>query len=457
MAASFVSNLHLQMSVGAEAKGAQMVLTGCRNDKAEAAKVLGWSLDKLEARLCLNACTDEVLDALKHKRIKLGHAELLAGLKPASQNMLVAGVIASGTSVSVLKAQIRQAARKLSDARFDTAQCQGCEHNSARQAGLFGESIGDGYCQHPRHFDELTDAFVHAKVESLKETYQVIKIYRAEDGFLRIPVAPDGEHAVGEAQYVACQQCANFGCAVSNMAGSQGEVTVSLCFDAVCNDTKRFDYRKGLATDTDMGVENEPDAAGWTTAQPAQTADRIPTRHGMIESAATRVKAGNEVGKKVIAYRLDHWRKWLAQALINESAGEQSARVMFALVMAGKAAQIDTERFARVASQIDDAECGAHSDIGTTLEWAGRLDTATFGQLQQTMAASAAFGVEEGTLVRLLEFVGVNESRFFTLDESLLGLLTKAQLTGLAKELGLFKKLPSVIALNDVKKFAVVK
>lgn len=81
-------------------------------------------------------------------------------------------IVAHKVPVAVLKAQLGQYVRRLADAIFDTAPCTGCPHNSARQAGLFSESLGEGYCQHPTHFDELTLQAVDARAAALKDEYR---------------------------------------------------------------------------------------------------------------------------------------------------------------------------------------------------------------------------------------------------------------------------------------------
>src|SRR5438132_13997735 len=78
------------------------------------------------------------------------------------------------------------------------------------QASLFGESLGEGYCQHPTHFDELTTQVVEAKAASLKDTYQVIKVVRKEDGFQPLHLAADGDLGVGAQQYESCKGCESF-------------------------------------------------------------------------------------------------------------------------------------------------------------------------------------------------------------------------------------------------------
>ena len=168
-----------------------------------------------------------MLGALTKRQILVGHAELLAGVPPATQEKVLAGVVAHQVTVTVLKKQLGQYARRLADAIFDTARCAGCIYNSARQAGLFAESLGDGYCQHPTHFVELTMQVIEAKAVALKDEYQVIRIVKPSDGFQALHLTADGELGVGAEQYSACKGCRSFGCAVSAMPGSYGYVTES--------------------------------------------------------------------------------------------------------------------------------------------------------------------------------------------------------------------------------------
>lgn len=232
-AMALIENYHrASMSRAEEARAAQRHLLRNRGDKQETARNLGWSPDVLESRLALLACTPPVLKALTQRQIMLGHAELLAGVPPEKQDAVLSAIVAHKVPVAVLKAQLGQFARRLADAIFDTAPCTGCPHNSARQAGLFSESLGEGYCQHPTHFDELTLQAVEAKATALKDEYPVIRIVKITDGFTPLAVTAHGDLGVGEAQYASCQGCQSYGCAVSAMPGSLGEVTRSLCFDA---------------------------------------------------------------------------------------------------------------------------------------------------------------------------------------------------------------------------------
>ena len=227
-----------------QAEGAASLLAYNKGDKHETALQLGWNVDTLERRLLLLNCAPAVRSALNERRIKLGHAELLAGLPAGRQDKVLGGVIEHKVPVEVLKKQLGQFAKRLADAIFDTGQCIACPHNSAQQASLFDESIGEGFCQHPSHYDELTMAALEARAVPLRDQFPVVRFVRLEDGFAPLTVGPDGPMGVGATQYTACKGCENFGCSLSAMAGSYGEVHESLCFDAACHAKKVSAHRR---------------------------------------------------------------------------------------------------------------------------------------------------------------------------------------------------------------------
>src|SRR6218665_1071237 len=196
------------MSHAEEAHAAKRMLMRHKGDKEEAAAALGWKPELLERRLALLICTFAVLRALTHRQIQLGHAELLAGVPPEKQDSVLAGVIAHKVPVGVLKEQLGRLARRLAHAVFAPAQCSTCQHNSARQSGLFDESLGEGFCQHPTHYDELTMQAIEAKAASLGDQYPGVRIVKGSDGFSPLPVAEDGALGVGPAQYAACMPAA---------------------------------------------------------------------------------------------------------------------------------------------------------------------------------------------------------------------------------------------------------
>lgn len=68
-----------------QADAAVRVLAAYHGDRAEAARRLGWSQAKFARRLALADLSDPVKLALDERRIKIGHAELLAAVPRTSR------------------------------------------------------------------------------------------------------------------------------------------------------------------------------------------------------------------------------------------------------------------------------------------------------------------------------------------------------------------------------------
>jgi PRTRC genetic system ParB family protein len=82
-----------------QADAAVRVLAACRNDRAEAARRLGWSPSKLDRRLALAGLSETVKTALDERRIKVGHAELLAAVPTDKQDKALETVLKAGLDV----------------------------------------------------------------------------------------------------------------------------------------------------------------------------------------------------------------------------------------------------------------------------------------------------------------------------------------------------------------------
>lgn len=418
-AVAVAENYHRDnVSAAEEAKAAQRLLLRNRGDKADTARMLGWSPEILEKRLALNACTRAVLTALTERRIKLGHAELLSGVPQDKQDTVLAAVIAGQVPVATLKAQLGRYARRLADAIFDTAPCNGCPHNSARQAGLFEESLGEGYCQHPTHFEELTQQAVEAKAATLREDYPVVRIVQVSDGFVPLPVSADGDLGVGEAQYGACRGCQSFGCAVSAMPGSVGEITHSLCFDAGCNSKKVAAWHKAQRQ-TATGTAQRPAVGGA----------------GAKQSTRAPAKPTHQTPQRIIDYRVGQWRRWLAHALMADAA--RSRTVLVALALSGRAGDVHAASFGKLVARLAGGEAARSFDLGEGLRRVHSLDGALLEQAVQGVTASAAFGIDADRLVTLLNYLDVDEARYFRWDSTFLDLFTLSELESLALSTGL--------------------
>jgi PRTRC genetic system ParB family protein len=407
------------MSVADEAQAAKRQMMRLHGDKEEAANSLGWTLHTLERRLALLTCTPAVLEALTQRKIKLGHAELLAGVPSEKQGGVLAAVLKNNVPVAVLKGQLGQFSRRLDEAIFDTAQCTECTHNSARQSGLFDESLGDGYCQHPSHYDELILKAVEEKAASLRDEYPQVRIVKDGDGTTLLPLTGDGELGVGSDQHGQCKGCASFGCAVSNTPGNYGEVTHSLCFDAACHSQKVAFWRK---------AQRKTNAAD----------DTVPTGQNVPSTKkAPSPKPTNQTSQRIVEYRLRAWRKWLASALMAQP--DRNERVLIALASTERAKCVSSKEFLIAASGIAGQEL-MHGRVGlnAALQQADTLPPEQTKRLLHAATASAAFGVDECDLLALLNYLKVDEKAYFKWDKAFLELFTMNELEALARQTGLY-------------------
>lgn len=340
---------------------------------------------------------------------------------------MLTGIVAQKVPVAVLKAQLGRYARRLADAIFDTAQCGGCPHNSARQSGLFAESLGEGYCQHPNHFEELTQQAIEVRADALRDEYPVIRIVKTGDGFTPLPVSANGELGVGAPQYTSCQACQSFGCAVSAMPGSYGEVTRSLCFDAACNSQKVALWRKAQRDAQAATDEAQDKGVGTAKAGAAKHSGKKPK-----PAAPT-----NQTPQRVVSHRVMEWRKWLAKALMAQP--QCSQRVLIALALAGRGADLREAQFRNAFERLAGQAGGAGFGVRGGLQRAATAPEAQLERLLQAVTASAAFGVNVTDLELLLNYAQVDEGRYFQWNKEFLDLFTMSELESLATEVGLKK------------------
>jgi ParB family transcriptional regulator, chromosome partitioning protein len=223
------------MAPSEEAVAAAKLVGKCNGDRDEAARLLGWHRDTLDRRLALMNCSNGVLEALNTRKIKLGHAELLAALSKENQDKVLPVIVAEDRSIADVKKLIESASCALSSAIFDKAECAGCAYNSSLQGPMFGEAIGTGNCTNRQCFNDKTEKQLEATAACLRDEYPVVRIVRAGDNETRIQLAADGPSGVGEDQVKACHASQNFGIAVSGLPGSLGKVYRGQCFDTTCH------------------------------------------------------------------------------------------------------------------------------------------------------------------------------------------------------------------------------
>lgn len=141
-----------------QADAAAQVLADCDGDRAEAARLLSWSPAKLARRLALAGLSEAVKTALDERRIKLGHAELLAAVPADKQDVALQTILGSGLDVGQTRAVLMRMTHSLAVAVFDKGDCTTCPSNSAQQRALFETCVDDGHCTNPGCFQLKTEA-----------------------------------------------------------------------------------------------------------------------------------------------------------------------------------------------------------------------------------------------------------------------------------------------------------
>jgi PRTRC genetic system ParB family protein len=221
-----------QLSFFDEINAAKQYVSFYEGDKAEAAKHLGWSKTKMNERLELLLCTDEVLDALKQGKIKPGHAVLLAPFEKSIQNNTLNKVISDNLSVKALKERARKVQLPLENAKFDTSGCAGCEYNSQDQSNLFDSGDDGALCSKPKCYVAKTQEMLSGVVEKQQKTHgKVIFMTQSVDVDRRTV----SQAVVGDKQFNdGCLSCESRACLVDDRPSHEGELITSQCLDRSC-------------------------------------------------------------------------------------------------------------------------------------------------------------------------------------------------------------------------------
>lgn len=148
-----------------QADAAVRHLAACHNDRAETARRLGWSRAKLDRRLALASLSETVKSALDERRIKVGHAELLAAVPAEKQDKALETILAAGLDIGKTRDLLMRVTQSLAAATFDKTECTTCPFNSATQRALFETHVDDGHCTNPGCFQLKTEAVDNARLE----------------------------------------------------------------------------------------------------------------------------------------------------------------------------------------------------------------------------------------------------------------------------------------------------
>lgn len=309
------------ISPAEEAVQVRRMVQICDGDRDEAARHLGYTRRVVDARLLLLNATDNVRDALSARKIKLGHAELLATLPADKQDINLTRIIETGVSVDNFRAKFSAYALHLSAAIFDTTGCQGCDHNTSKQAGLFDVHIGDGRCTNHQCFEQKRQEKLRLLKVEHQSTYNNVQLDSEVDPNSFTLLVKSGPQGVGHEQMKICLGCKHYGALLSTKPGEEGRLDTDVCFNLTCHREKVAEYRASLASADNSAsiapanMAKGPDKATGSTKTAAKSkssssAAETPKRVEEIihrfyrETAATAIRENPRLGLVFAAYAL---------------------------------------------------------------------------------------------------------------------------------------------------------
>ena len=436
-ALSVIENIQRSdMSPIEEANAAREVIELAGGDQAEAQRQLGWSPNKMRSRLQLLHCADEVQAALTERKIKLGHAELLAGLPVETQRGTLKNIIDTAMPVSELAARVSSFSLEISQAIFDTADCRHCPHNSSEQGQLFDTAIGEGRCTNRACFFQKTDEAIEAKREALKAEHNCVMLDRERRPTSYTPLVVRGQGGVGPEQAAACKGCAHYGALMITEPGREGQVTTGLCFDLKCN-TQKAGAFEALFSDTQEIKASAETQSASSAPRPTPATATKPKASASANAQPKRVREG-------------------ASKAVLEATGKlcsEDRRVALAVSTAQLVTRAGADALSAARAACPDLPDAALSPTSTVAQaLPGLLDCSeeTLLRIQQLLAQgyfehapSHAGSDEERSALSVIRETGLQMDQYFSLTKDYLKRRTKSGLEALFRDAGFDKAFDS--------------
>ncbi|MDF0490409.1 PRTRC system ParB family protein [Sphingomonas sp. H39-1-10] len=366
-----------------QADAAARRLAACHGDRAETARRLGWSRAKLDRRLALAELSEPVKTALDERRIKVGHAELLAAVPRDKQDKALETILRAGLDVGKTRDLLAKVTQSLATACFDKAECVACAFNSGVQRVLFETHVEDGYCTNAACFQLKTEAVEQARREEQERAAQ------------------------------------------------------AAAADALPSDDGEDDEEDNADLDT-MAAQDDPapatgDAASaGTKGKPASAAS---TPAGSAAGAAKSAVTAKSIAGRTRELREATWRTALARALAGNA--EHARTAILVAAMSGTLSQIKPDTLTARAGLLVDASF-------PDLDYGGKI--AAIRELPDGQGATvlSAIGAAYAKDVASFEHVadlarafGVDLRDSWQVDKVFLEQFTKEELKFIAREVGL--------------------
>lgn len=278
-------------SLSDEVDLAKEYATQFNGDRKLISSRLGWSIKKVNERLALGNCTDEVVAELDANNIQPAHALLLSNFEDHIQNNTLKKCIAEAWSVDRLKERAGKVQKLLSSAKFDIQACNGCIHNTGEQAELFDVGDNANKCSNFKCFKQKT--LDHVKPKAIEKFGQIILLSEVSEDITNAVNAS----VVGKEQYESgCVPCQQKVAIVSDATSSVGGIKPDQCIDRVCFTKCKNTFNTEQQALKETSVAKKPDKK---MTEPLTNTDNT-TQKSPIETTETTKDTLPEV-KKVIA------------------------------------------------------------------------------------------------------------------------------------------------------------
>jgi ParB family transcriptional regulator, chromosome partitioning protein len=216
-----------------ECKAVQQLSAFYNGDRHAIADRLVWSMKKVNERVEILKCCEEVLNAVLDGTITVGHALLLAPFSTSLQQGTLKKIVVEKWTVSYLRQRASKGQQYLNLAKFDTTACNTCPNNSAAQSGLFGLDDHKAACSNLTCFKEKTAEWLEVRKTELADQFGTVLLIQQIDDADRNTV---DAFTVGEEQFTTgCQACEKRVVLVDDRLGrALGTTYENQCIDQIC-------------------------------------------------------------------------------------------------------------------------------------------------------------------------------------------------------------------------------
>lgn len=193
----------------------------------------------------LYACA-HLKDAVANASISRSHGMLIAALRDEVQETALTNLLSLPAlpGVDDLRESIQCNAINLTEASFDTTDCDGCRFNSSNHQSLYSTAIDPGLCVNGACSRQKWQVSIENEANKLAGKYRVIVLaiepntrgYRESDY-----VDPN---LVGPEQSESCRKgCEHFGAWIGGSPGQPTKIATNVCTNTQCNDSMQERHR----------------------------------------------------------------------------------------------------------------------------------------------------------------------------------------------------------------------